>query len=143
MKRQWWWVAFIAFSLLLFGGYYAGLSHHELEPYLKGLNTLQHFGIHYVVGVFAALIFSLGWLAYKKRRANEPALLLLFVLLAHAPDFRFAIRKLPHDPWEVLFLGHTVVDEAFYPLFWVFLLANIGLIAWYRQKVRKLKEESK
>lgn len=139
MKRQWWWVAFAAFTLLLFGGYFTGLSHEELTPYLKGLNTLQHFGIHFMVGIFAALIFSLCWLAYKKRRANEPLVLLFFVFLSHAPDLRFAIRKLPHDAWEVIFLGHTVVDEAFYPLFWVLLFVNIGLGAWY---LGKLKEDT-
>lgn len=134
-SRRPWWIGFGALSSLLFTGYFIGLSRRELQPYLKGLNTLQHFSIHYTVGVVVALLACVIYLVVSKRRPNEPRLLLIFIMLSHEPDIRFAIRGLPHDKWEIIFLGHTVVDNYFYPLIWVFLALSIVLTVIYKRLI--------
>ncbi len=126
--RQPWTIAFGLFSLLLLGGYWFGLEHPKLEPYLKGLNTLQHFLIHYSFGVFAGIVASIGWMLVTKRRAPLAALLLLLVFISHFPDIRFIWRRLPHEGWEVVFLLHTVVDNRV-ALIWLFAAGS--LFGWW------------
>lgn len=132
------WALFIATSLILFlGYYYFGHEYGEaLTPFLKGLGTLQHFGIHYVVGIFFGLVAILSYYLVKHWRANEPLVLLITVLWSHWPDIRVLFRQLPHDRWEVIFFFHTLVDEV--PvLFWILLIVDIGLLLIYLKILKK------
>jgi len=126
------WLLPIGLTTLLFLGYLvAGLNHEEsAEQYLKGLTLLQHFGIHFVTGVFFGLLFIIGYRIFQQKRAYEPVVLFITIALSHWPDIRFAYRKLPHDQWEIIFLLHTVVDEV-RVLFWVLLVIDIVLATLY------------
>lgn len=130
MKKGW--APFIITSFILSLGYYF-LGHERgeaLSPFLKGLTTLQHFGIHYIVGIFFGLLIIIGYNLAKHQRPNEPLILWLTVLWSHWPDIRFLFREKPHDPWEIIFFFHTLVDEV--PiLFWIFLAANAALLSIY------------
>lgn len=119
-------------------GYYQGLSHHELMPYLKGLTTLHHFFIHYSVGIFFGILLGIAALYVNKKRPNLPLLLTLAVLISHAPDLRFVYRKLPHDHWEVVFLGHTAVDEV-PDLIWLWVPGCIVLAFTYKRLLAVLQ----
>lgn len=93
------WAAFIAVSIVLFGGYAIGETHEEaINPLLKGLTLVEHFGIHYVVGIFFGLIILIAYTLITQKRLNEPLLLTMSVLWSHWPDIRFAYRELPHEP---------------------------------------------
>lgn len=135
-KRGVWWLLFAALSVLLFAGYYRSLSHHELVPYLKGLTSLHHFFIHYSVGLFFGLLVIIVVLLIRHKRPNEPLILITAILISHAPDLRFLQRRLPHDDWEVIFLGHTVVDEL-PALMWVWLLGSLFLLVPYIRLIRQ------
>jgi hypothetical protein len=66
-----------------------------------------HWATHLLVGVAAAALWNLGWLALK--RAPAPAQL-LSVLVAHLlamfPDFLFS-AGVPHYAWMDVFLAHN------------------------------------
>lgn len=131
------WILFIIVSLGLLGGYLVGETHEEaINPLLKGLTLLQHFGIHYVVGIFFGLIILIAYTLITQKRLNESLLLTISVLWSHWPDIRFAYRKLPHEPWEAIFFFHTLVDEAFI-LFWILLVVNAILIVLYRKITKR------
>ena len=139
-NREWWWHVFALLSTALFTGYLSSyLSHHldkYADTYLKGLSVLQHFGIHYMVGITAGMLFLVAYYLWKHKRANEPLVLTITTLISHWPDIRFAYRGLPHEPWEVIFLFHTIADESFL-VFWFALLVSILLIIYYLRIIKK------
>ena len=139
-NRKLWWVVFALSSVVLFLGYlFSYLSHHldpYLNTYLKGLSVLQHFGIHYPVGIVAGMLLILLYRVWTQKTLNEPLVLTITTLISHWPDIRFAYRGLPHEPWEIIFLFHTVADESFM-VFWISMLVSILLITYYRRLIKK------
>ncbi len=132
------WLLFILTSLFLFVGYYSNNALHDphLEPGLKDLNLIQHFGIHYVTGIFYASIALNIYLLLKRKILNEPLILTLFVFLSHFPDIKTTITGLPHQGWEVIFLLHTLVDDKF-SLFWILLFLNLILGYYYLSLIKQ------
>lgn len=129
-----WWVLFVLVSAGLFAGYYIDGTHphEEADPLMKGLSTVQHFGVHFVAGIFFALLILVFYKIITKRRLNKPLVLLICVLWAHWPDIRYSYLKLPHQPWENIFFFHNIVDGS-YLFFWAFFVIDIALLFIYRR----------
>ena len=138
MNYKVYWILFFIVSSALLAGYAVGDQRADHgDPGLKGLTPLQHFGVHYAVGMFFGLVTVLAYFSITKKRSNEPLILLLSVLWSHWPDIRYVYRGgLPHDTWEVIFFFHTIVYESF-GLFWIILVLDILLITVYRLVVIK------
>jgi len=135
-SRKFLWVLFVIISLTLLIGYALGDQHSDIsDPGLKGLTLLQHFRIHYITGIFFGFIILLSFFYIKRKRANEPLILLVTILWSHWPDIRFIYRQLPHDSWEIIFFFHTMIDEV-HILFWILLLASIVLFISYNKMVK-------
>lgn len=116
-KQKSYWITFTIISLALFAGYSYGEAAHgeEVAPFLKGLELTEHFAAHYFFGILAGMIILLVYLLVRKKRLNEPLILSATVLFSHFPDIRsWYSGLLVHEPWEIIFLLHTIVDE--YPL---------------------------
>src|SRR3989338_5716124 len=116
-KKNLYWIVFAIISLALFTGYFYLEKAHgeELKPFLKGLELTGHFAAHYFFGILAGLLILLLYLWTRKRRLNEPLILSATVLISHFPDIRSWYSGIfTHEPWEIIFLLHTIVDE--YPL---------------------------
>ncbi len=140
------WLLPILLVLGLFLGYLIGElnreEYNQLTPYLKGLSLLEHLGTHLTVGIFFGLLILSGYLILKGRVANEPVIISLTILWSHWPDIRFVFRHLPHDPWEIIFFFHTVVDKSYWSL-WIFLILDIALFLVYLLVRRKLKHKNR
>lgn len=135
------WMLFVLVSIGIFFAYYFVDTHqHEtFELYSKGLSALQHMSIHYVTGLFFALLILHAALYFFQKRLNEPIVFTIAVLWSHFPDFRFSLRQLPHDPWEIIFFFHTVVDEYFF-LSGILLNLIFFLGLWYIKRSYLLKK---
>lgn len=69
-----------------------------------------HWATHFLVGLIAAAVVNLVWLALKGAPARGQLLSILGLhLYAMAPDLLFSGAKLPHDGWMNVFLGHISV----------------------------------
>ena len=140
-NQKLWWFIFVLESAGLFLGYVFSYLHHQhdttfITTYLKGLTALQHFGIHYVVGIATGMVIISAYYWYRKKRLNEPLVLILTTFISHWPDIRFVYRRLPHEPWEVIFLFHTIADESF-ATFWAGVVISITLVVIYKRMIQK------
>jgi len=128
ISKKTYWVVFVIISLVLFAGYFYLQKAHgeELEPFLKGLELTGHFAAHYFFGILIGLLILLSYLRARQKRLNEPLILSTMVLLSHFPDIRsWYLGIFTHEPWEIIFLLHTFVDE--YPLL-IFLYVPLDAI---------------
>lgn len=129
------WLIFIVVSLLIFAGYFYLEEEHseELSPYLKGISFLEHFAIHYTVGIFVGLLILILLKEKFKKQLNEPILLTLTVLWSHFPDLLAAFREIPeHQFWENIFFFHPIVDNSPKSLI-LFVIIDILLIIVYKK----------
>ncbi|MBS3117041.1 hypothetical protein J4421_05590 [Candidatus Woesearchaeota archaeon] len=136
------WLIFGVISVLLFLGYfYSGKEHgEELSLYLKGITTLEHFGIHYTVGLFFGLLFLLF---FWKKQWPEPIILGITILWSHFPDLVVFLREVPqHQSWENIFFFHPVVDE-FRQILFIALIIDVILAFLYLKLKRKNCEKVK
>lgn len=68
-----------------------------------------HWSTHFLVGLTAAAVWNLLWLAVKAAPAPGQLLsILVFHLYAMFPDLLFAVG-IPHERWMDVFLGHISV----------------------------------
>ncbi len=134
-QKKLYWTAFVIISLALFVGYFYLEEVHgeELEPFLKGLELTGHFAAHYFFGILAGLLILLLYLWAKRKRLNEPLILSATVLFAHFPDIRSWYSGIfTHEPWENIFLLHTVVDEYSRLIFLYVALNAILIFVYYK-----------
>ena len=124
--------AFVSTGLLVMYLYGDAHRHPEFESALKGLGYVDHFLIHYSVGVVTGLLILIAWQKWKRARLSAPLILTLTVVWSHLPDLRAAATKDLHDWWEIIFLFHTVVDEI-HGVVWAMIPLAI-LLGWYYHK---------
>lgn len=109
--------------------------HPAFESALKGLDFIDHFLIHFSVGILAGMFILLGSLVWQRRRLCEPLIFTATVFWSHLPDLRSAMTKDLHDPWEVIFLFHTLVDEIPW-IVWIMVPVNVVLIIVYCRRLK-------
>lgn len=142
-KKSWHWFLFVIVSLLIFLGYFYLEQEHteELSPYLKGISFLQHFGIHYTVGIFFGLLFLFVLKVWFKKQFSDLIVLTLTVLWSHFPDLLAAFREIPeHQLWENIFFFHPIVDNSPMSLI-LFTIMDIVLIFYYKRIKLKRREK--
>lgn len=138
-NQKLYWILFVVISLALFAGYFYLEEIHgqALKPFLKKLELTGHFAAHYSFGIFTGLLILLVYLWSRKTRLNEPLILTATVLFSHFPDIRsWYLGVFIHEPWEIIFLLHTVVDE-YPPLIFLYVLVDALLIFVYYKQTKK------
>lgn len=87
-------VALVAAEILLFASY-------------RGHEASFHWATHFLIGLSAAALLNLGWLALKGAPARLQLLSILGLhLVAMFPDLLFGLG-IPHDGWMDGFLAHV------------------------------------
>lgn len=128
------WLNFTKLSIALlvsysaFGVVFAGLA----EPYLNGLNTLQHFLINYSVGVLVGFLIAVTYYLIKRKEPNLPLLLTLAVFWSHVPDILFIFYQSQHPFWMNIFFLHPILDNSFNN-FYFLSSGAILLITFYKR----------
>lgn len=107
----------------------------------RGHKADFHWATHFLVGLTAASIWNIGWLAIKGAPARGLLLsILVFHLVAMAPDLLFVAGS-SHAIWMNVFLGHIWVH--YLPggtTSWLVIalatsgLYAIALAAWLRER---------
>ena len=73
----------------------------------KGHEAAFHWATHFLVGLGAAAVINLVWLALKGAPARGQLMWVVGLhLYAMAPDLLFTGADVPHDGWMDVFLGH-------------------------------------
>lgn len=135
------WILFIIISLALFIGYIylEEIQGEELEPFLNGLGLVEHFAAHYTFAILVGLLILFVYLSYRKIRLNEPLILTVVVIFSHLPDIRsWYLGVFTHEPWEIIFLLHPIVDE-FPILIFFYILSDTIMIFAYCELVKSKK----
>ncbi len=99
----------------------------------RGHEASFHWATHFLVGLAAAALLNVAWLALKGAPARGQLLWVVGLhLYAMAPDLLFSGAHVPHDGWMDVFLGH--ISAHYVPAgarAWLLVaLASSGFYAW-------------